>query len=105
MRVTTSNIDTTQTDICVPLLPVSNEASAPADPPSEDDLKGYRSYLMRYGALEQATKVVIPDEISQRIQDDFVESRQSSSTSSAPGRRLEADKAEQRLKRRMRLAR
>lgn len=101
----TNNIDFTQTDICVPLLPVSSDATASADPPSEDDLNDYRSYLLRYGALEQATKVVIPDEISQRIQDDFVESRQSSSTSSAPGRRLEADKAEQRLKRRMRLAR
>ncbi|KIR34261.1 hypothetical protein I352_03498 [Cryptococcus deuterogattii MMRL2647] len=79
------------------LLPVDvdislrEDGTAPTKPPA---LEAFRSYLARYSSPTHASRLVIPDETSQLIQDHFVQERKSS-----------AADAEETLKRRMKVAR
>ncbi|OWZ65211.1 hypothetical protein AYX15_03273 [Cryptococcus neoformans] len=72
-------------------IPLREDGRAPTKPPA---LEAFRSYLARYSSPAHASRLVIPDETSQLIQDHFVQERKSS-----------AADAEEALKRRMKVAR
>lgn len=84
------------------LLPV--DAALPASlastvqPASEDDLKKWRAYLAHHSSSSHAATFSMPDAVATLIQDDFVRERQEGGAGSI-------EKAEARLKLRMKLAR
>ncbi|WVF67427.1 hypothetical protein IAT40_002183 [Kwoniella sp. CBS 6097] len=75
-------------DISVPLH------SEPRKSTKEPALDKFRSYLAHHSSSAHATRLVIPDDTAQLIQDDFVAHRKE-----------KADEAEEALKRRMKVAR
>ncbi|OCF38545.1 hypothetical protein I317_07679 [Kwoniella heveanensis CBS 569] len=79
------------------LMPVDISISLTSASPrstKEPALDKFRSYLAHHSSSAHASRIVIPDETAQLIQDDFVASR-----------REKADEAEEALKRRMKVAR
>ena len=101
-----------QVDVRVPLKRKTTDKNDDVNrsPPIDSTrLSAFRDYLAVHASSDHSAKFVIPDDVTQRIQDEFVRSRQTISTDGRYGgvndsvRRIE--EAEDNLKRQMRVAR
>jgi hypothetical protein len=67
--------------------------------PTQPQLNAFRSYLAACSSPDHASKILIPDDVAELIQEDFVRSRQN------PTGNNTVENAELGLKRKMRVAR
>jgi hypothetical protein len=88
---------TLQADVHLPLPPPAGPSSRPS--PTQPQLNAFRSYLAACSSPDHAAKIVIPDDVAELIQEDFVRSRQD------PSGNTTVEDAELGLKRKMRVAR
>jgi hypothetical protein len=88
---------TLQADVHFPLLPSAAPSSRPST--TQPQLNAFRSYLAACSSPDHAAKIVIPEDVAELIQEDFVRSRQHPTGNTTVG------DAELGLKRKMRVAR
>ncbi|RSH91377.1 hypothetical protein EHS25_009676 [Saitozyma podzolica] len=84
-------------DVHFPLLPSAAPSSRPST--TQPQLNAFRSYLAACSTPDHAAKIVIPEDVAELIQEDFVRSRQHPTGNTTVG------DAELGLKRKMRVAR
>ena len=96
-----------QADVRIPLSSTVNDQTLRRNT-SAAELKAFRDYLVKHSSTMHCSRLVIPEDVSLRIQDDFVRSRKAGALRS-DARERNVDKgveiAEDKLKRQMRVAR
>ncbi|CAD6567233.1 MAG: hypothetical protein TREMPRED_003420 [Tremellales sp. Tagirdzhanova-0007] len=94
-------------DVRIPLSSTVNDQTLRRNT-SAAELKAFRDYLVKHSSTMHCSRLVIPEDVSLRIQDDFVRSRKAGALRS-DARERNVDKgveiAEDKLKRQMRVAR
>jgi len=96
-----------QVDVQIPLSSAGGSRD-PQQAPTIAQLAGFRSYMADHSASEHMAKFVIPDEVAESIQNDFVRRRQAASMNGHSGTKdapSGIEKEEEKLKRNMRVAR